>query len=273
MLLTFSIPIAYAILGLIIGSFLNVVVLRARVFTLGGRSACMSCDTALRWYDMVPVVSWLALRGRCRNCGSAISLQYPLVEALTGLLFAIIGTSSIALNPALALIALSVASVLVAIAVYDIRHTIIPDAWAYFFAGAALLYMLVDGIPPDASFIVYLFSGPLSALPIATLWFVSQGRWIGLGDAKLSIGIGWLLGPVYGIVAVFFAFVIGAIISVCILMPLPALMRRLHQTGIARFRSSGSQLTMKSEVPFGPFLIASCFIVWFSLLFNIPLPI
>ncbi len=266
------VSVAYGILGLIIGSFLNVVILRARVFTLGGRSACMSCDTTLRWYDMIPVISWLMLRGRCRNCGSSISPQYPVVEALTGVLFAAIGASSIALDPAPALIALAIASVLVAIAVYDMRHTIIPDSWAYFFAGAALLYTLVGGIPQDASLIIYLLAGPLAALPIAMLWFVSQGRWIGLGDAKLSLGIGWLLGPVYGIAAVFFAFVIGAIISVCILMPLPTLVRSLQRTGIARFRSIGGQLTMKSEVPFGPFLIASCFIVWFSLLFNIPLP-
>lgn len=233
----------------------------------------MSCDTTLRWYDMIPVLSWLALRGRCRNCGSAISLQYPIVEALTGLLFAFVGASSIALDTVPALLALLITSVLIAIAVYDIRHTIIPDAWAYTFAIAALVFTLVAGIPQDASYVVYLLSGPLAALPIATLWFVSRGQWIGLGDAKLSLGIGWLLGPVYGIASVFFAFVIGAVISVCILMPLPALMRRLHKTGIARFRSRGAQLTMKSEVPFGPFLIASCFIVWFSLLFNIPLPI
>ncbi len=266
------IPLVYGVFGLIIGSFLNVVILRARVFTLGGRSACMSCDTELRWYDMLPVVSWLALRGRCRNCGSAVSVQYPIVEALTAVLFAIIGMSSIALDPIAALIALCITSILIAITVYDIRHTIIPDMWAYSFAAAALTYTLYVGIPEGASLIVYLLSGPLAALPIATLWFVSQGRWIGLGDAKLSLGIGWLLGPVYGIASVFFAFVIGAVISVFVLMPLPAIIRFIRQTGIVRFRSTSAQLTMKSEVPFGPFLIASTFIVWISLLLYIPLP-
>ncbi len=93
-----------------------------------------------------------------------------------------------------------------------------------------------------------------------------------MGDAKLSLGIGWLLGPLYGIGAIFFAFVIGAVVSVCILMPLPTILRFIRQKGIVRFRSTSDQLTMKSEVPFGPFLIVSCFIVWFSLLFNIPLP-
>ncbi len=272
MIVSLLIPLSYGIFGLIIGSFLNVVILRARVFTLRGRSACMSCDTTLRWYDMVPVVSWLCLRGRCRSCGSAISVQYPIVEALTAALFATIGASPVALEPLTSGVALLLTSTLVAIAVYDIRHTIIPDTWAYVFAGAALAYTFFAGLPADASVFVYLLSGPLAGLPIATLWFISGGRWIGLGDAKLSVGMGWLLGPVYGIAAVFFAFVIGAIVSVCILMPLPALARGLQRTGIARFRSRGEQLTMKSEVPFGPYLIASCFIVWFSLLFNIPLP-
>ena len=84
--------------------------------------------------------------------------------------------------------------------------------------------------------------------------------------------MGWLLGPVYGVMAVFFAFVIGAVISVSILMTLPAVIRFVREKEIVRFRSASAQLTMKSEVPFGPFLIASCFIIWFSLLFNIPLP-
>jgi hypothetical protein len=91
-----------------------------------------------------------------------------------------------------------------------------------------------------------------------------------LGSA-MALG-GWLLGPVYGISAVFFAFVIGAIISVCILIPLPHVMRMLDKKGIVRFRSHSAALTMKSEVPFGPFLIAGCLIVWFAILFNLPLP-
>jgi prepilin signal peptidase PulO-like enzyme (type II secretory pathway) len=194
------------------------------------------------------------------------------VEACTGILFACIGGSYLAFDPIAAIIALAIVSILIAIGVYDMRHTIIPDGWAYFFALAALVLTVYTGTMLGSSLISYILSGPLAALPIATLWFVSGGRWIGLGDAKLSLGIGWLLGPVYGITAVFFAFVIGAIVSVCILMPMPAIMRMLRARGIARFRAGGSPLTMKSEVPFGPFLIVSCFIVWFALLYNLPLP-
>jgi leader peptidase (prepilin peptidase)/N-methyltransferase len=265
-------PLVYGLFGLIIGSFLNVVVLRRSILSVGGRSACMSCETELKWYELIPVFSWLVLRGKCRTCGSAISVQYPLVEATTAVLFSIVGATPFALDPVAALIALFIVATLVAIAAYDIRHTIIPDRWGYSFAAASLLFMFYMGIPFGASWLMYLAAGPIAALPISTLWFVSGGRWIGLGDAKLSLGIGWLLGPVYGISAVFFAFVIGAIISVCILIPLPHVMRMLDKKGIVRFRSHSAALTMKSEVPFGPFLIAGCLIVWFAILFNLPLP-
>lgn len=266
------VPLVYGIFGLIIGSFLNVVILRRSIFSIGGRSACMSCSTELKWFELIPVFSWLFLRGRCRTCGSRISAQYPIVEATTAILFAVFGASSLALDPIAALIALYVVSVLVAIAGYDILHTIIPDMWGYSFAAAALALTIYLGVPEEASWLMYFAAGPIAALPISTLWFISGGRWIGLGDAKLSLGIGWLLGPVYGISAVFFAFVIGAVISVCILIPLPRILRYLSDRGIARFHTQGAALTMKSEVPFGPFLIASSLIVWFALLFNLPLP-
>lgn len=232
----------------------------------------MSCKSTLAWYDMIPVLSWVYLRGRCRVCGSRISAQYPLVESATALSFAFIGGTLSALDPVFAILACAIASILIAIAVYDMRHTIIPDTWAYFFAVTAFMLTLYTGIPFNTSPVLFVLAGPAAALPIATLWFVSGGRWIGLGDAKLSLGIGWLLGPLYGVAGVFFAFVIGAIVSMCILMPLPYVVDLLRKKGIVRFRTANTQLTMKSEVPFGPFLIASCFIVWFSLLYNIPLP-
>src|SRR5690606_3236364 len=112
----------------------------------------------------------------------------------------------------------------------------------------------------------------IAALPLFSLWLISGGRWMGLGDAKLSLGIGWLLGPLWGIVAVFLAFVIGALISICILLPLPVLQRHLARWGILRGTPPPSY-TMKSEVPFGPFLIASTLLLWFALLYDIPLPL
>lgn len=266
------IAVAGFLLGAIIGSFLNVVILRRGLASLQGRSACLSCDTQLRWYDMIPIVSWLALRGRCRDCGSSISFQYPIVEMVTAALFAALAASPLIAQPHVLLLSFAIASLLVCIAGYDMRHTIIPDTWAYLFAALALAYAFLAPEYGAIPLAMKLAAGPLAALPIAALWAISGGTWIGLGDAKLCLGIGWLLGPYYGVSAVFFAFIIGAVVSVCVLLPLPHVRLWLSQRGIVCFRSAGAGLTMKSEVPFGPFLIASTFFIWFSLLFNVNLP-
>lgn len=270
-ILTAMETIVFGLFGLIVGSFLNVVVIRRGAKSLGGRSACVSCVAPIEWYDNIPVVSWLLLRGRCRSCGSGISAQYPLVEVLTAALFAIIGTAPESLG--VRLVALPVLAILICIAVYDTRHTIIPDAWVYLFAGAALLFQFSAASAAGYSTALVLLSGPIAAFPLYALWFVSGGRWMGFGDVKLALGIGWLLGPVWGVISVFFAFTIGAVITIGVLLPLPAVVRFLRKQGIARLSNMPQHFTMKSEVPFGPFLIASCICIWFSILYHIPLPL
>ena len=263
----------YGLLGLIVGSFLNVLILRHGVRTLSGRSACMSCGREIAWFDLIPVWSWIALRGRCRFCKTRISLQYPLVEGATVVLFVALGVSPVALP--LKILALPVAALFVAIAVYDLYYTIIPDAWAYTCAALSLAASLFAlwGTEDPYAFLSAFFAGPLAASPLVALWLVSGGKWMGLGDAKLALSIGWLLGPLWGFYAVFFAFIIGAVVSVPLLFFSSELWR-----GIGEFIKpylwplTPTGFTMQSEVPFGPFLIASCFIIWFSLLFNIPIP-
>lgn len=266
----------FGLFGLIIGSFLNVLILRRGLCNLGGRSACMTCAARIAWYDNIPLFSWFILRGRCRACGSRISMQYPLVEALTGAVFALLGGADLSL-PVLA-VSLPASALLIAIAVYDVRHTIIPDAWVWTFNALALLTACVLPLPATSYTLSAILAGPVAALPLFALWLVSRGRWMGLGDAKLALGIGWLLGPVYGVAAIFGAFIFGAVVSLLILLPLPFYLRFLQ---IVRYYllhrgvgvKSGTGFTMKSEVPFGPFLISSCFIIWFLLLYNIPLPL
>jgi leader peptidase (prepilin peptidase)/N-methyltransferase len=270
----------YGLFGLIIGSFLNVVILRHGARTVGGRSGCLSCGAPLLWYDMVPVASWLALRGRCRACGSRISIQYPLVEAATALLFAIIGIA--ALSIPLKLAALAIAALLVLIAAYDIRHTIIPDAWVYSFALLAFVVsspfaLSTAGESGATGILLLLLAGPVCALPLFALWAVSRGRWMGFGDVKLALGIGWLLGLPSGLSAIFLAFVIGAVISLGMLLVQHLrvrVSRRARTPG--RITGLGSEthgLTMKSEVPFGPFLIAACLLLWLLMMFSISVPL
>jgi leader peptidase (prepilin peptidase)/N-methyltransferase len=254
--------------GLIVGSFLNVFVLR-RGTTLSGRSHCMNCSKQIEWYDNLPVASWLVLRGRCRHCGSRISAQYPLVEGGTALLFALIGAAPLTLPQQL--VACAVVFLFLALALYDLRHTILPDEWVYPAALLCLLSNLMSGAA-SGSLAYVLLSGPAIAFPLFALWLLSKGRWMGLGDAKLALATGWLLGSYWGFFALTFSFILGALISLLILLPLPLYRRLFRKWGI---RGSGARksFTMKSEVPFGPFLIAGTFFLWFMLAYQVPLPL
>lgn len=263
-----------ALFGLIIGSFLNVVILRHGVRSLEGRSACFSCASTIAWYDNVPVFSYLMLGGRCRSCRTRISIQYPLVELSVAVLFALIGGAfAPSAAPAAAIdlaISFAIGALLIAIFVYDLRHTIIPDGWVYAAALLSLAVHFFESVPFDLPMLV--LAGPVAALPLFSLWLVSRGRWMGLGDSKLALAMGWLLGPIDGITAVMYAFILGAVVSLGILLPLPWYRRVLAKWGLGT-RSAGQSFTMKSEVPFGPFLIASCIIVWLMHLYHVPLPL
>jgi len=267
----FITPFVFGVFGLIIGSFLNVLILRQGIRSVSGRSACMSCDRRIHWYDLIPVVSWIFLRGRCRNCGAAISIQYPLVEGGTGIVFAVIGAAPILLLSKL--LSLPIAALLIAIAVHDLRTTIIPDAWVAI-TGVLSLISAIVGVSTTDSYVVVLLAGPLAALPLFILWYVSDGRWMGLGDPKLALTLGWLLGFPGGFSAVFLAFIIGAAVGIPLLaLSSPNAMPIIKKLiPIKRFQSSPLGFTMKSEIPFGPFLIASCFIVWFSQMYSLVIP-
>ncbi|MFA7315643.1 MAG: prepilin peptidase [Candidatus Paceibacterota bacterium] len=246
------------ILGTLIGSFLNVVIYR---FNSGksiakGRSICMSCNHTLRFYELVPIFSYLIQAGKCRRCSSRISHQYPIVEAFTGLVFAgvvfhFLPLLSLSLISYVVLVSVFFVlfSLLIVIAVYDMRHKIIPDTLSYAYAGITLASLFINYsfigsvfvIPPLA----LLLAGPLLASPFALIWLISRGRWMGLGDAKLMIGIGWMLGLSQGIAALILAFWSGAIVSL--------IMMALHRR----------KITAKTEIPFAPFLILGVLIVFF----------
>ncbi len=218
------------ILGTIIGSFLNVVIYR---YNTGksiskGRSICMSCNKSLSWYELIPLLSFLIQSGKCRSCFSPISHQYPIVEFITGLIFVSLVYHFIPLlifSLPYFIYSIILYSflffLLVVISFYDIRHKIIPNKLVYLFDIVSFISIFVIysnsgfglSIPP----ILYILSGFIFALPFAFLWFVSKGKWMGLGDAKLILGIGWILGPIASISALIFSFWAGAIISLVII--------------------------------------------------------
>ena len=250
----------FGILGIIIGSFLNVVILRFNTGKgIDGRSLCFSCSKTLHWYELIPVASYLFQQGKCRSCKSSISRQYVLVELGTALLFALIaGRILLPLSETYAVasiinlfLTLTAASLLVVIFVYDLRHKIIPDVFSYGFAFLALMRLVL--YYQDHLFTLPgtldLLAGPIVALPFVLIWFVSKGTWMGFGDAKLALGIGWFLGLAGAISALCLSFWIGAAVGICLI-----LLQRSKKRG---------RLSMKSEIPFAPFLVIGLLVVYF----------
>ncbi len=285
--MTIYLSIVFFIFGSIIGSFLNVVLYRFNTGKgLGGRSKCSSCKRTLDARDLFPILSWVLLRGRCRTCESKISPQYVLVEIFTAALFLFVYLKNAALwetSPLIfsvsTAISLIIMSLLVLITVYDLKHKIIPDEFSYSFAIIAFLQIFLNfnyetssiylGIPLSSGGLVMLLSGVFVAFPFYFLWLISSGKWMGLGDAKLALGIGWLLGIKYGFSAVVFAFWIGAVISLIVMGAIAFVKYISRKTkgrgiaGLGRGLKNLSSVRFQSEIPFAPFLILGLLIVFF----------
>ncbi len=255
------------IFGTLIGSFLNVVVLRYGSLRLSStRSMCFSCGKTLHWYELVPVLSFFVQRGRCRGCRGKISWQYPLVELLTGCVFAVVFWKYLPLLSLFSysvilslVIQLSIWALLIAIAVYDLRHKIIPDALVYTSALLSFLYLLLT--PNSQLTTLNFFGGPLLALPFAALWLFSRGRAMGLGDAKLILFFPWFVGFVHALSAVLIGFWLGAAVALALLL-LKGIAAAAPASLCPTLKSKLRRLTMKSELPLAPFLILGLLIVY-----------
>ena len=235
------------VLGAVVGSFLNVISLRwdlprrgGVLPNLGGRSSCPSCEKVLEWHELIPIFSFLILRGRCLSCGGKISWQYPIVELWTGLIFATIPY-----------IFIPVFCIYIVITIYDLKHKIIPDLLVY---SAIALSLLIPLFFIPYSLLDWL-SGPILFAFFASIWFLSRGRAMGFGDAKLGLSVGLLLGATQGFSAVILAFWVGALVSLAYLF--------LARAG---FLKDVKRLTMKSEVPFAHFIVVGA---WTSLVFDL----
>jgi len=228
--------------GLAIGSFLNCVICRLekKQSFLKGRSYCPHCKHVLSWQDLIPVFSFLILGGKCRYCGKRISWQYPLVELLTGILFLLIFNFLINLLIFKFLFWILISCFLIVIFVYDLKHYIIPDKVIYQAIAITFLYNLIL----NSQFIIH---NSISAFGAAGFFLfivlVSRGKWMGVGDIKLVFLIGLLLGWPNTLLALFLAFLIGAIIGLGLIIL--------------------KKKTIKSELPFGPFLILGIYIALF----------
>ncbi|MFC1594820.1 prepilin peptidase [Patescibacteria group bacterium] len=221
--------------GLQIGSFLNVVVLRYGTgdSIIKTRSRCFNCSHVLGWKELVPVLSFVLQKGKCRFCKSRISWQYPIVEILTGLVFVLLWLKfSAAGGSALGgLYWLVFFSLLITISVYDIKHKIIPDGLVYALILLTLIFSYQNILAGLGAFAFFAF-----------LWIVSHGAWMGFGDAKLMTGIGLFLGWPLVLLGSLFAFWLGSVWGISLII----------------LKKAGS----KSEIPFAPFLVLGAFLAF-----------
>lgn len=226
------------IIGLLLGSFFNVIIFRfnTKKSAIKGRSRCVKCNSVIKWFDLIPVLSYFLLKRKCRYCGGKISPSYPVVEIATAISLLLFLWK----NPTLSFpTVLGVFAVLLFLLIifFDIRFFIIPDK---------ILVLLVPAIVglkflgDDTDFYQLLISASALTSFFAILFLVSRGRWIGMGDVKLIFLIGFLLGYPASYLAVLSAIWFAAIFSVVLLV---------NRTG-----------NMKTEVPFGSFLSVSTII-------------
>lgn len=266
------------ILGTILGSGLNAAAARLEEEEswTTGRSRCPHCAHGLRWWELLPLVSFVFLRRRCSRCHGLISWQYPLVElAAGGLLVLSYTTFGLTASGVVAVIA---ALLLLFIYIYDGRTMLIPNPAVWIFNALAFIALFINLQHPLAaagnSLVITptvweLAAGPLVALPLLLIWLASRGRAMGFGDVKLALGIGWLLGVTSGFSALIFAFWFGAAVSLGLLTAQWLWKSSSPKATDGHTMKSAqdidrSRLTLKSAVPFGPFLVLGWLTVFFS---------
>lgn len=237
------------ILGLAVGSFLNVVIDR---MSLGKSiilppSSCDYCHKKLAWHDLVPVLSFILLGGKCRFCHKKISLQYPFIELITGILFVftyiyLFNYPLLTTNYQLLqfFYYLIIICGLLSIFFIDLKKRIIPDRILVFLGTSSLLFLYFCD---RSNLINHLFAGTIFFLFFLFLVIITRGKGMGLGDVKFAFIIGLTLGFPYVIVAFYLSFLTGAAISLILVLR--------------------GKKTMKSTIPFGPFLAVSTVLTLF----------
>jgi len=269
--------IFFFLIGTAIGSFLNVLIDRwSNDQPITGRSHCDFCKKQLKLLDLIPVFSFIFLRGRSRCCNKKLSWQYPLVELVTGVMFVFVVIASPALRDvAISLpighsvlmgllrqptyvsflamtLLLGIISCLIVIFFADVKYQIIPDQIQLTLLILGFLLqiskILIVGCNNGSLLNCYIvpllnifFSGIVIMAPILLIYLLSRGRGMGFGDVKLTFNMGILLGIKGGLSALYFAFILGGIFGAYLLL--------------------SKKKKLKSKIAFGPFLVISCIIM------------
>ncbi len=226
--------------GLIIGSFLNVVILRLDDLRsiCQTRSRCPHCRHQLSWFDLIPLISFILLKAKCRYCKTDISWQYPVVELGTALIFVLLfslwGLSAGFLFHAILF------SLLVVVFVHDLMTQLVPEEFVWITLILSLAgSWYFDGLGFTNSLIGGIIGGGIFAIPV----FVSKEKWMGAGDIKIGMVMGLVLGYPKTIVGLFLAFVLGAVVGLAVIVL--------------------KKKTIKDALPFAPFLIVSLILTLF----------
>ncbi len=248
------------VFGAIVGSFLNVVILRKNTgeSIIFGSSRCFSCGKSLGALEMIPILSFLWQKGKCKGCESGISPQYLLVEFLVGVLsllvffhtnfqFSIFNFQSTFNFQTLIkyIFYFSAFSALFLVAAYDFRQKIIDSHFLYIFGAFAVTEMFLRSRLNLSQIVWDLASSFAIALFFYLMWRISSGRWMGRGDADLAFFTSLFLGFYLNIIGLLISFWVGGVLGIILLL------------------FKGKKYSLKSEIPFGPFLALGTFIVWF----------
>lgn len=246
------------ILGLCFGSFVNMLVYRTAIeYELKSppsprlrkgekRSFCDYCGRQLKWYENVPVISWLIQRGKTRCCNKKLSISYPIVELMMGILFVlfyfVFGFDSVETLQATSLLRLILGFIIIVFLifslVFDLKYMILPDFSTVILIVLAFILLLLNHV----MLALYILSALISAGFLLILNLITKGNGMGMGDVKLAIFIGLFLGFPNTVVAFYIAFIVGAIFGLILMI----------------FKKE----TKKSQIPFGPFMILGTLTAW-----------
>jgi len=266
------------IFGLAAGSFLNVITLRYQPAQkildkkiIGGRSHCPICLKTLAWYELIPIFSFFLQRGKCRSCGHKISLQYPLVEILSGLIFVFVPLSLLSSSIShwsfnqwlIVIVWLLIFALFLLLSIIDLRHSIIPNQINLTLGILGLILMIINNYYNKFGFlrgsflgyyavifglreniwINYSVAALLGMVIFGVIILLSRGKAMGLGDFKLIAALGLVFGWPDVSMVMFLAFVIGALISIVFLIR--------------------KKKKMRDAIPFGPFLVIGAALTFF----------
>lgn len=245
--------VIFFFLGLVVGSFLNVVVYRLNVAeTILGRSHCPNCKKKINWYDNIPLLSFALLRARCRECEERISWQYPLVELGTAMVFALVGyyffIPEFYFSWVTTLFYLLAFSFFAIVFVYDFLYLEIPMLIVWLGAGASALYwiwldanqyQLIQSLF-DLNIVWGLIGGFAGAVFFWALAKISREKWMGYGDAYAGFMVGIFLGWPLVVSGLILSFILGGIYGTAAII--------------------SKKKTMKSQIPYAPFLVLGAFL-------------